>query len=252
MLRSLVYLVCLVGLAFAVPIIEHELSKRAVSQSLFDELKNYFKYASSAYSITCPKPNGNTLVKLIKNVVTDTQGFIARDDTKKEIIVSMRGTSSVEDALTDVGFALAPLNIPGVSASCGVFSLWNSVTDEIVTTVGDQLAAHSGYSIVITGHSLGGALAGLAALTLAKHFPNAPRRVYTYGEPRTFNAVAADLVTSLYGDKGYRVVHTWDGVPTILPTAIGYKHHSTEYYLTFINPPHAIYFDILAITPFCS
>ncbi|KAL0958318.1 hypothetical protein HGRIS_000463 [Hohenbuehelia grisea] len=62
-----------------------------ISQSLFDEHKFYYQYASSAYSDSCPRPNGNVLIETITNTITDTQGFIARDDNKQEIILALRG-----------------------------------------------------------------------------------------------------------------------------------------------------------------
>jgi hypothetical protein len=65
--------------------------------------------ASSAYIDTCARPNGNTFVSKvssvlpnfmtshldafqISNLATDTQGYIARDDGQKEIVVALRGT----------------------------------------------------------------------------------------------------------------------------------------------------------------
>ena len=36
----------------------------------------------------------------IVNEVTQTQGFVARGDIKKEIIVAFAGTEQIEDALT--------------------------------------------------------------------------------------------------------------------------------------------------------
>jgi hypothetical protein len=94
--------------------------------------------ASSAYVTTgCARPNGNTLVSTINNAATDTQGFIARDDTRKEIIVALRGRSaesahlascmvhpifgstSLQDFVTDAGIALVPFLSPGVSAPGG-------------------------------------------------------------------------------------------------------------------------------------
>jgi hypothetical protein len=94
--------------------------------------------ASSAYVTTgCARPNGNTLVSTIDNAATDTQGFIARDDTRKEIVVALRGRSaesahlascmvhlifgstSLQDFVTDAGIALVPFLSPGVSAPGG-------------------------------------------------------------------------------------------------------------------------------------
>lgn len=62
--------VTLVPLAFSVlgavasPV---ELTKRSgISTSLYNDLVYYFKYASSAYSATCAKPNGNTLIEEVR------------------------------------------------------------------------------------------------------------------------------------------------------------------------------------------
>lgn len=93
--------------------------------------------AASAYAAACPKPNGNTLVLQFSQNFTDTQGFIARDDNKKEIVVSLRGrcvknhkknfsmlklnesrSESFTDALTDINILPAPFVSPGVKAPC--------------------------------------------------------------------------------------------------------------------------------------
>jgi predicted lipase len=42
-------------------------------------------------------------------------------------------------------------------------------------------------SLLPPGHSLGGAIASLAALELAKHFPSSQLHVYTFGQPRVGN-----------------------------------------------------------------
>lgn len=44
---------------------------------------------------------------------------------------------------------------------------------------------HPDFSIVVTGHSLGGAMAPLAAITLKQNFSEHHTRVYSYGAPRT-------------------------------------------------------------------
>lgn len=43
-----------------------ELNKRVISQSLMDDLGWYVKYASGAYQLLCPIPNGKELVKQVR------------------------------------------------------------------------------------------------------------------------------------------------------------------------------------------
>ena len=52
--------------ATALPVAEvHEFERRAISQSLMNDFEWYVKYASGAYQLFCPVPNGQTLVKQV-------------------------------------------------------------------------------------------------------------------------------------------------------------------------------------------
>jgi predicted lipase len=113
---------------------------------------------------------------------------------------------------------------------------WNSVANQVISTVRTQLAAHPGYTIITTGHSLGGALSSLAGLSMKSNFPTNPVQLYTFGQPRTGDAGYAALVDSTLGTGNvFRGVHTTDGVPTIIPQTFGYKHHGTEFW-NFLDP----------------
>ncbi|KAJ6506484.1 alpha/beta-hydrolase [Mycena vulgaris] len=263
------------------------LEKRTITTATYDDLVFYFQYASSAYSTTgCAAPNGNTLIAEFSEALTDTQGFIARDDTRKEIVVSMRGSSSFQDALIDVSIILIPFLSPGVdaplgsAAHAGFLIAYNSVASTVLAAITAQLAAHPGYALVSTGHSLGGALSSLTAISLAQNFPGSTVRMYTYGQPRTFNPIGADFIDAQFGTHAFRSVHTTDGVPTIIPQILGYQHHGIEYW-NFADPAspmttrqcatsgedptcsdsipsmgiddaHSTYFNIGAGTKFCS
>ncbi|KAF9456338.1 Alpha/Beta hydrolase protein [Collybia nuda] len=176
------------------------LEKRSISAAVYDDLFFYYKYASSAYLITCAKPNGNTLVSRFDSSFSDTQGFIARDDRKKEIVVSFRGSNSPEDFLIDGLVGLTPFNMtnipipPGVMVNEGFYTAWKSVAAEVISNVRKQLSTNPGYSVVTTGHALGGALSSLAGITLKEVLTNTLVRMYTYGQPRTGNKAYADWV----------------------------------------------------------
>ncbi|KAH9479234.1 putative feruloyl esterase A [Psilocybe cubensis] len=239
----LVSLTSLVLSAVASPLNgENFIARRDISQDLFNDLAFYFQYAASAYADSCPKPNGNSLVLQFSQKVTDTQGFVARDDNRKEIVVSLRGSESFTDALTDINILLSPFLSPGVDAPLGSLAhsgfliAWNSVAHLVISTVQAELSAHPGYSLVSTGHSLGGALSSLAGISLQQNFPNrrgsflSNVRMFTYGQPRTFNPIGAAFINSQFGDQAFRSVHTTDGVPTLIPRILGYRHHGIEYF----------------------
>ncbi|KAF7431029.1 hypothetical protein PC9H_006745 [Pleurotus ostreatus] len=209
------------------------LQKRAISQQVFDDLVFYFQYASSAYNDVCAQPNGNTLVQRIDQLLTDTQGFIVRDDGRKEIVVALRGSTSPTDFLLDNELFLVPFITPGVSpplgslVHTGFVTAWNSIALQVISIVRAQLNAHPGYSLVTTGHSLGGSLSSLAAISLKQNFPKV---MYTYGQPRTFNPISAQFINSQFGANAFRSVHTIDGAASSISTVLGYRHHGVEYW----------------------
>jgi len=218
-----------------------------IPQSTYDDLVRYTKYSSGAYHLVCLRPMGNTLIASFNHLITDTNGFIARDNKRKEIVVAFRGSQQLLDIITDFSISLVPLESPGMSGvgharvHVGFLTAYNSVASHVISAMRSQLAAHPDYSVVVTGHSLGGALASIAGLSLKVNFPEAMVKLYTFGQPRTGDSVYAELVESSLGVSNiFRGVHTFDGVPTMVPLVFGYRHHSTEYW-QFTEPAEATY-----------
>ena len=115
------------------------------------------------------------------------------------ILVAFRGTSSLEDFLCDADFFTTRINLnTDARVHLGFYRAYKSIEsrlkarlDEIITrrAVGSStcnLQPATCTSIVFTGHSLGGALALLAAYYLS-HFYNI-EAVYTFGAPDVGNA----------------------------------------------------------------
>ena len=107
--------------------------------------------------------------------------------------------------------------LAGVSTHSGFLNAWNSVAAGVISTVEAQVAAHPNYAIVTSGHSLGGSLSSLAAVSMKYNFPNNAVRMYTYGQPRTGNDAYAYWVNDQFGDQAFRSTHTDDGQVSCFP-----------------------------------
>lgn len=89
--------------------------------------------------------------------------------------------------------------------------------------------ANPSYPVVATGHSLGGAVATLAAAYLRA--AGTPVDLYTYGSPRVGNDAFANFVSGQAGLET-RVTHLDDPVPRLPPLLFSYRHTSPEYWLS--------------------
>jgi hypothetical protein len=85
------------------------------------------------------------------------------------------------------------------------------------------IAPLAGVPVFVTGHSLGGALAVLAALELAKAGATVAA-VYTFGMPRPGNAHFKSEYDGRLGTTTYRLVNGNDIVPTVGPSFLGFRH----------------------------
>ncbi|KAJ7107014.1 Alpha/Beta hydrolase protein [Mycena epipterygia] len=233
-MQALALLSCLLlGLLFRLSSASPILAIRSISSSLYDDLVLYTKYSSAAYQLVCFSPLGNTRVQSFS--AGSTQGFIARDDTRHEIVVSFRGSSSLADAITDINLFRVPFVSLGITKAftvhAGFLAAYNNVAQDVLATVTAQHAKLPTYTVVVTGHSLGGAIAALAAPALKVALPTTSVKLYTFGQPRTGDAnFAAYVETTLGVDNIFRAVHTFDGVPTMVPRVLGYEHHATQYW----------------------
>lgn len=134
---------------------------------------------------------------------------------KNNVLLAFRGTQTVSNCLTDVEATLIPRPpYPG-----RVHNGFAKAVDEVLPEVRRLLPSPSQTkSLWLTGHSLGGAMATLASVRLAKA-GYAIRAVYTYGSPR----VGDRLFRKLYHLPNYRFVCGNDLVPH-LPFYWCYKH----------------------------
>lgn len=107
---------------------------------------------------TNPLPSGGA---------TDTTGYLATDTTNKIIVLSFRGSESVRNYLTDADFPLTTIDIcTGCQGESGFWDAWSENRATILPSVTATVASYPSYKVVVTGHSLGGAIATFAAAEL--------------------------------------------------------------------------------------
>ncbi|WP_100550363.1 lipase family protein [Caedibacter taeniospiralis] len=94
--------------------------------------------------------------------------------------------------------------------------------------------------ILVTGHSLGGALATLAAYDIQKNIsPTATLKLVTFNSPRVFNMAAAQEFETLLGKNSLRLWRHYDPVSAVPMGRLGYKHVGKSLklpYMSYFNP----------------
>jgi triacylglycerol lipase len=172
--------------------------------------------AQSAYTNRCDEPDFQITAKF-DNAGTNTQGLFGVA-YKNTFIVAFRGSeeTGAADWITDLKFVQT--KVPFISGNTaleshyGFIEAYNSVRDAVIKGAKDT--PHK--KVISVGHSLGGALASLAALDIKQNVPGKTVSCYTFGSPKVGNKAFADFYNKNVPET-YRWVNGADMVPNIPP-----------------------------------
>ena len=185
--------------------------------------------------------------------IADTQAFILkyRQRQGSHMLLAFRGTEGLfrkpADWLTNLDLALTTMDwLPSQEdgqpmVHRGFLRAYESIRPGLIAAFTEIEPAH----VYVTGHSLGGALAILAALDIRMQFPGINVAMYNFGSPRVGDPLFAHFYDKLVLNS-YRVVHDGDRSPEQPHEGyqhVGklhvlnrhhdsrYPHHKCEYYL---------------------
>ena len=167
---------------------------------------------------------------------TDTQAVVI--ELPDAVIVAFRGTSNLRDWITDARFWRRTLVEEANGDDCQVHDGFLDAYESIIELLSVHLRGIVGdRHVFVTGHSLGGALAILAALELKRQgFRLA--QIYTFGQPRVGNAAFKRLYEWSLSQSTFRVVHEEDIVARLphLPYFTDpYRHAGTEVLISSVT-----------------
>ncbi|MDJ0531254.1 MAG: DUF2974 domain-containing protein [Xenococcaceae cyanobacterium MO_207.B15] len=152
------------------------------------------------------------------------------EDQKRVTIVAFRGSVNIQNWITNVQTRLKSLSEdsdkkdrsaykqPGkkVEVHRGFLKSWRKIKDQVFEFVDKE----DPDSIFLTGHSLGGAIAVIAAVDFSTKYKDKLRGVYTFGQPRVGNWAFAKYFKEKLEVPMFRFVNNSDFVPRI-PTLLG-------------------------------
>jgi len=135
-------------------------------------------------------------------------------------IVAFSGTDplKIEDWITDFSPKLSADDLHK-GFQTAVATVWPKIKAVIENRPASE------HAVFFTGHSLGGALAIIAAERAARESSAPATAVYTFGSPRTGGQAFFDRYTSVLGNVTYRLIHGTDIVATVPPSLAGRFRH---------------------------
>lgn len=185
----------------------YEVLKRVPSPPVFF---NDVTSDAQAYGLTYTKNN---------NVEGD------KEEDESFTVLVFRGTSSFQDALTDLSLCQVPIqNAHAIPASVRVHSGFLNTFEQLRSQCEDFMRDHPG-PVVCCAHSLGAAAACIAALVLAVQ-PSFSVHCVAFGSPRVGNAAWADCFKK-HVVEAYYVKNSADPVCSSIPR-IQYEHVYTS------------------------
>lgn len=99
----------------------------------------------------------------------DLEGYVAVDTVREEIVVAFRGSSDLRNWIADFDFLLVKYSGTGCSGCYvhdGFYSSWEEIQSYVLAYVASAYLTYPDYSLVLAGHSLGAAVATIAAADL--------------------------------------------------------------------------------------
>lgn len=179
---------------------------------------SHLAYFGPAYVEKQLKLWGYEPFRWVEDKKTDTQALVTGKGS--HLVVCFRGTSSGKDALVDTRF----LKTKAFGGRGKVHRGFNKALDSVwpqVQAAVDELGADK--KIFVSGHSLGAALAQLAAhrFALSDH---SIAGVYVYGSPRIGNPEFRDAYNELLEAKTFLHINNTDIVARIPPRILGFRH----------------------------
>lgn len=161
--------------------------------------------------------------------VGGTQVFLAADDDC--VLICFRGTevNEIEDWITDTRMELVDGPMQGKVHSGfydALSKVWQLVDESL-----RKLDPRGNKRVFLTGHSLGAALAALAAARWHDEGRQV-NAIYTFGQPRTGDHAFARNFNFAFMPRTFRLVNHNDLVTRMPPRSFGYSHLGTFKYIT--------------------
>jgi hypothetical protein len=168
------------------------------------------------------------VVNIVYDKTTDLQGYtgITRDRT---IYVVFRGSSSKLNWKDD--FEIRKIKYTTYpECDCevhhGFYEATTNIKEQVIQSVKNLKNKYINANIVVTGHSLGAAIAQLIGMEL--YAVNITNSIYNFGQPRVGDEKYANFVNTIITDNIVRFTHNKDMVPHLPPEELGYLHSCTE------------------------
>jgi len=153
---------------------------------------------------------------LIEDPETDTQVVVERFGTRGAV-VCFRGSESRRDWLTN--FRIYRRRTPLGAVHRGFWAAWTSVRTRVLA----ELVRLDPTQVFVCGHSLGGAIATIAAVDISGALPGPRVECVTFGAPRPGGRALARAARESRV-AFHRYVHPADPVPRVPPVLLGNRH----------------------------
>ncbi|KAL0953219.1 hypothetical protein HGRIS_004472 [Hohenbuehelia grisea] len=172
--------------------------------------------------------------------------FVAHDPVTQSIVVAHQGTepSNILSILNDAQFLLTGLNSTrfpaakdgSIKVHSGFQKTFERTADGVLAGVQKALKATNVKKVVVTGHSLGAAIATMDAVMLKQALGSSVSVTTTvFGLPRGGNQAWADFVDAALGSTLTRISNQNDPVPTVPPRFIGFQHPQGEVHIKAVD-----------------
>ncbi|KAK3441013.1 hypothetical protein EUGRSUZ_B01272 [Eucalyptus grandis] len=259
---GLAFLLCLSASCVARELkIKHKDSGPAYNHTLATIM---VEYASAIYlsdmqelfTWTCPrcgdKTEGFEVIELVVDVQHCLQAFVGVAQDLNSIVIAFRGThgNSIQNWVEDLYWKQLDLNYPGMPDAMvhhGFYSAYHNTTIRpgILNAVKRAKELYGDVNIMVTGHSMGGAMAAFCGLDLRVNCLAESVQVMTFGQPRIGNAVFASYYSELVPNS-FRVTNGHDIVPHLPPyyhyfPQKTYHHFPREVWLYNVNLESLVY-----------
>lgn len=172
-----------------------------------------------------------------KNVESDVEYMVKKDERNKTCYITFRGTTSITDWMHDLN--VLKLQPSFINKDCKIHKGFNdgyiSVREHLCTLYNDS--KYEKY--VFSGHSYGAALCTVAATDCKYNFNSKTVHCITFGSPRVGNSKFVKMFNSLI-DLSYRCVYEYDPI-TVVPSYIRFRH--VKHQVTCKQKPVHVYLN---------